>query len=123
MRETLIKRQEQEGSQHSTAQKVRTEANSQGMRNIPLEDLRRVIIAIEEQDIREAPFLEGFKLPNIKVYEGKSNPQDHIDHFNDLLELYVVSGLTKYRVFIVTLKKEAKKWFRSMISRSVTNWQ
>ena len=88
MRETLNRRREQERSQHSTAQKVRIEANSQGMRNISLEELQRVIIAIEEQDdelvgevrgspfckeIWEAPVLEGFKLPNIKAYEGKAN--------------------------------------------------
>ena len=37
MRETLNRRREQERSQHSIDQKVQTEANSQGMRNIPLE--------------------------------------------------------------------------------------
>ena len=50
MRETLNRRREQERSQHSTAQRVQSGANIQGMRNIPLEDLRRAIVAIEEQD-------------------------------------------------------------------------
>ena len=90
MRETLNRRREQEHSQRSTAQKVRTEANSQERRNIPLEDLRREIVSIEEQDdesvaaigrspfsreIREAPLPEGFKLSNIKVYKGKADPR------------------------------------------------
>ena len=63
-----------------------------------MEDLRRVIIAMEEKDdelvaeaggspfcreIHEAPFPEGFKLPSIKAYEGKADPQDHLDHFNE----------------------------------------
>ena len=84
------------------------------MRNIPLEDLRCTIIAREEQDdelvaeargslfyreIWEAPLLEGFKLPNIKAYEGKADPQDHLDHFNDLMELDMMSDNAKYRVF------------------------
>ena len=59
------------------------------MKNIPLKDLGRTIVAIKEQDdelvaevggspfcreIREALFLEGFKLPNIKAYKGKVDP-------------------------------------------------
>ena len=65
------------------------EANSQGMKNILLEDLRRAIVAIKEQDdelvaikggspfnkeIQEAPLPEWFKLPNIKAYEEKTYP-------------------------------------------------
>ena len=68
---------------------MRSEANAQGMRSIPLEDLQRAIIAIKEQDdelvaevegslfgkeIREAPLSKGFKLLNIKVYNGKNDP-------------------------------------------------
>ena len=108
------------------------------MRHIPLEDLQRAIVAIKEQDdelvattggspfrkeIREAPLPERFELLNIKVYEGKADPQDHLDHFNDLMELHMVSDLGKYRVFIVTLSNREKKWFRPMIPRLVTSWQ
>ena len=77
---------------------------------IPLEELRRAIVAIEEQDdelvaevggspfnkeIREAPLPEGFRLSNIKAYERKAYPQDHLDHFNDLMELHIVSDQAK----------------------------
>ena len=111
--------------------------NTRGMRNIPSEDLRRTIVAIEEQDdelveearglsfcreIREAPFPEGFKLPNIKAYKGKVDSQDHLDHFNDLMELHMVSNNAKCTVFFVILSNVAKKWFRSMKLGSVTNW-
>ena len=61
------------------------------------------------QEVREARPPEGFKLLAIKVYDGKSGPQDHPDQFNDLMELHLVSKLVKYRVFIVTLTGEAKK--------------
>ena len=58
------------------------------MMNISLEYMRHAIIAIEEQDdelvteaggspfyreIQKAPLPEGFKLPNIKTYEGKAD--------------------------------------------------
>ena len=66
---------------------------------------------------------EGFKLSTIKAYEGKADPQDHLDHFNDLMELHMVLDRAKCRVFAVTLSNEKKKWFRSMTPGSVTNWQ
>ena len=86
-----------------------------------MEDPRRAIVAIEEQDdelvaiargsplnreIQETLFPEGFKLPNIKAYEGKADPQDH---FNDLIELHMVIDLAKCKVFAITLSNEAKK--------------
>ena len=65
-------------------------------------------------EIQEARLLERFKLSTIKVYERKSDPQDHLDHFNDLMELHLVSELAKRRVFVVTLTAGAKKWFRAI---------
>ena len=108
------------------------------MINILLEDLRHAIVTNEEQDdelvaavegllfsreIREAPLSEGFKLLNIKAYKGKAYPQDYLDHFNDLIELHMVSNLAKCRVFVVTLSNRAKKWFRSMTLGLVTSLQ
>ena len=61
---------------------------------------------------------KGFKLPNIKAYEEKANPQDHLDYFNDLMELHMVSDLAKCRMF---LSNGVKKWFRSMTPRSMTS--
>ena len=103
-----------------------------------MEDLRRVIVVIEEHDveliattrgspfsrkIRDVPLLKGFRLLDIKAYEGKADPQDHLDHFNDLMELHLVSVLAKCRVLAITLSNGAKKWFRSLTLGSVTSWQ
>ena len=75
------------------------------------------------REIREARLLEGFKLPTIKVYEGKSDPQDHLDHFNDLMELYLVSDMAKCRVFSVTFTNRAKNWPKSITPGSIASWQ
>ena len=138
MRDMLNRRREQESSQHSTAQRRQQEVNSQGIQNIPIEDMRCARVSMEEQDdelvvkavgspfckeIRTTLLPEGFKLPTIKVYEGNSDPQDHLDHFNDLMELHMVSNNAKCKAFTVTLSNGAKKWFRWMTPRSVTSWQ
>ena len=75
------------------------------------------------REIREPKLLERFKLPTIKAYEGKSNPQDHLDRFNDLIELHLVSEMAKCRVFVVTLTCGAKKWFRVISTGSISSWQ
>ena len=130
-------RWDQECSQYFTAQRMRQEVNSREQMEIPIEDLRRVIVATEENEeelitettgsplsweIREAKLLEGFKLPIIKAYEEKSDPQDYLDHFNDLIELHLVSEMAKYKVFIVTLTNGAKKWLKAIAYESITSW-
>ena len=109
-----------------------------GQGEIPVKDLHRAIAAMKEndmeliaattgspfnQEVHEARLSEGFNLLAIKVYEGKSNSQDHLDHFNDLMELHLVSKLAKCRVFAVTRTRGAKKWFRSMPVGSISSWQ
>ena len=74
-------------------------------------------------EIYEAKLPEGFKLPTIKAYEGKLDPQDHLEHFNDLMELHLVSEMAKFRVFVVTLMNGAKIWLKTIASRSITSWQ
>ena len=56
----------------------------------------------------------------MKSYEGKSDPQDHLDHFNDLMELHLVSEMAKCRIFAITLTGGAKKW---LSVRSISSWQ
>ena len=61
-------------------------------------DVELIVEAIESPfnlEIRKVRLPERFKLQAIKAYEGKSDPQDHLDHFNDLMELYSVSKLAK----------------------------
>ena len=61
------------------------------------------------QDIRDALLPERFKLTTMMLYKGKTDPQVHLDHFNDLMELHQVSDLAKCHCFIVILNKGLKK--------------
>ena len=73
------------------------------------------------QEVHKARLPEGFKLLSIKAYDRKSDHQDHLDHFNALMELHLVSKLAKCKVFVITLTGGAKKWFRSIPAGSVTS--
>ena len=63
-----------------------------------------------------------FKLPTITPYEEKTDPQEHLDHFNDLMELHQVSDFAKCLCFTVTLTIGAKKWFRTLEPGSISSW-
>ena len=113
LRDTLNRRPDHEQSQQSIAHNMHLEVAPRGQAKISIEELCRVIAAMKENDveliaaaigspfnveIREARLLEEFKLPAIKAYKGKFDPQDHLDHFNNLMELHLVSKLAKCRV-------------------------
>ena len=38
-------------------------------------------------EIQQAPLPTGFRMPTMTTYEGKTNPQDHLDAFNDQMDL------------------------------------
>ena len=86
-----------------------------------MELIAAVIASPFNLEIQEARLLEGFKHPTIKSYKGKSDPQDHLDHFNDLMELHLVSELAKCRVFTVTLTVGAKKWFKAIPAGTISS--
>ena len=136
LRDTLNRRRDQECSQQSVAQIKQQESDPKGQRKIPIEDLHHTIAAMERNDeeliatamgspfweIREAKLPKEFKLLTIKAYKGKSNPKDHLDHFNDLMELHLVSKMAKCRVFFVTMMNGTKKWLKVIPPRSIANW-
>ena len=39
-------------------------------------------------EIQQAPLPTGFRMPTMTTYEGKIDPQDHLDAFNDQMDLF-----------------------------------
>ena len=38
-------------------------------------------------EIQQAPLPIGFRMPTMMTYEGKIDPQDHLDAFNEQIDL------------------------------------
>ena len=38
-------------------------------------------------EIQQAPLPAGFRMPNMAIYKGKTDPQDHVGAFNDQINL------------------------------------
>ena len=73
-------------------------------------------------EIQQAPLPTGFYMPTMTIYEGKTDPQDHLDAFNDQMDLLQVSSWARCRCFVVTLTTTAKKWFRQIEPETVASW-
>ena len=56
------------------------------------------------------------------TYERKIDPQDHLDAFNNQMDLLQVSSWARCRCFAVTLKATAKKWFRQIEPETAASW-
>ena len=71
--------------------------------------------------IQQAQLPARFKMPTMAMYEGKTNPQDHLDAFNDQMDLLQVTTLIRCRCFTVTLSRTTKKWIRKIESKTVVS--
>ena len=65
-------------------------------------------------EIQQAPLPTSFRMPTMATYEGKANPQDHLDSFNDQIDLLKVTTLARCRCFAITLSRTTKKWIRQI---------
>ena len=54
-------------------------------------------------EIQQAPLLVGFSMPTMATYEGKMDPLDHLDAFNEQMDFLQVTTLARYKCFAVTL--------------------
>ena len=61
-------------------------------------------------------------MPTTIAYEGKADPLDHLDAFNDQMDLLQVTLLARCRCFAVTLSGTAKKWIHQIEPETITSW-
>ena len=73
-------------------------------------------------EIQQAPLLVGFRMPTIAVYEGKTDPLDHLDAFNGQMDLLQVILLAHCRCFTVTLSGTTKKQIRQIELETINSW-
>ena len=56
------------------------------------------------------------------MYEGKTDLSDHLDAFNDQMDLFQVTTLARYICFAVTLSGTTKKWICQIEPETVVSW-
>ena len=61
-------------------------------------------------------------MPTMAAYEGKTDPLDYLDAFNDQMDLLQVTLLARCRCFAITLSGIAKKWIYQIELETITSW-
>ncbi|CAJ2677123.1 unnamed protein product [Trifolium pratense] len=73
--------------------------------------------------IRELPLPVGLeKPPAMDTYDGSTDPDEHIENLEALLEYRNVRGSIKCKLFPTTLRKGAMAWYKSLAPGSVDSW-
>ncbi|KAL5573876.1 hypothetical protein UlMin_023473 [Ulmus minor] len=63
-----------------------------------------------------------FRLPNMKSYKGTSDPIEHLETYQNLMELHNFSDATKCRAFHLTLTGIARQWYQTLHPRTISTF-
>ncbi|MCI30145.1 hypothetical protein A2U01_0051354, partial [Trifolium medium] len=73
--------------------------------------------------IMDLPLPAGLeKPPPMDIYDGSTDPVDHIENIDAVLEYRNVRGSIKCKLFPTTLRKGAMTWYKSLPSGSIDSW-
>ncbi|XP_043693039.1 uncharacterized protein LOC122643486 [Telopea speciosissima] len=74
------------------------------------------------EGIMEAELPKGFKVPAFMLYDGSTDPIDHINYFNSVMMVYGRSDMASCRFFAASLKGAATYWFSHLRPRSISGF-
>lgn len=61
--------------------------------------------------------------PLLGTYDGTSDPDEHIENIDALLDYRGVPSPIKYRLFLTALCKGAMTWYKSLLDETITSWK
>ena len=64
----------------------------------------------------------GFVIPSFAMYDGSSDPYDHMLHFNQVMILNAGNDCLLCKVFPTILKRLALAWFHKLQQRSINSF-
>ncbi|KAL8105680.1 hypothetical protein AgCh_029469 [Apium graveolens] len=73
--------------------------------------------------LESAPREPTLKHFNFDSFDGLADPEEHLNYFEQISNIYDYKDLTKCRFFASTLKGGAQKWFSRISSRSIDSWK
>ena len=73
--------------------------------------------------VMNEPVPPRFKIPQTELYDGTSDPLDHLESFKALMLLYGANDGVMCRAFPTTLRKSARLWFSSLHAGSINSFE
>ena len=74
------------------------------------------------REILEAPRLSKIKILSVNLFNGTTDPDDHVDVYKAQMYVQDVDDATCCRYFLATLKGIAQKWFNGLPRGSVSSF-
>ncbi|PQM36414.1 uncharacterized protein Pyn_37186 [Prunus yedoensis var. nudiflora] len=74
------------------------------------------------EDLLHARVVGDSKAPKIPLYDGMTDPYDHLDNFCYAMEGRGANEATKCRMFPTTLKGPATSWFKRFVPESISSF-
>ncbi|VFQ85558.1 unnamed protein product [Cuscuta campestris] len=72
--------------------------------------------------VMSCPLPDNFKTPQVKAYNGTTDPQDHLARFGTNVVKYAYFEDIKCRCFLATLEGQACEWFHKLPKGSIDKW-
>lgn len=73
--------------------------------------------------IMEEPVLSRLRLPQLDLYDGTTNPFDHLESYKALMQVQGATDALLCIAFSATLRKVAHAWYSRLPSRSIDSFQ
>ena len=73
--------------------------------------------------VLKCPELSKFRLPQLELFDGLKDPQDHLNSFKMTLGLQQPLDKILCRSFPTTLKRAAREWFTKLPMLSVDSFE
>jgi len=61
----------------------------------------------------QAPRLRKVKMPNMELYNGTTNPKEHLGAYKAQMYVQNIDGAGYCLYFLATLKRVAQKWLKT----------
>ncbi|GLT32924.1 hypothetical protein SLA2020_075540 [Shorea laevis] len=73
-------------------------------------------------NIIQEPYPSGFKMPHFETYDGTKDPDDHLHAFCSVMQAQNASDALMCKIFPSTLRGNARTWYYSLGSNSITSY-
>ncbi|KAL8104418.1 hypothetical protein AgCh_028578 [Apium graveolens] len=83
----------------------------------------REILTPFSHSLEAIPRQRDLKHYNFDSFDGLGDPEEHLNYFEQIAQIYYYNDLTKSRFFASTLKGGVQRWFSRIPSRNIHNWK
>ncbi|MCI46252.1 hypothetical protein A2U01_0067492, partial [Trifolium medium] len=63
------------------------------------------------------------KSPKLETYDGSTDPDEHVEHIDTILDYFQARRPIKCKLFVLTLKGAALTWFKGLEDNSIDSWE